>query len=171
MTILIRQATLPDLIQMQQVNLFCLPENYSLKYYFYHYLSWSNLLYVAALSDSDAVVGYVLAKMEDEPSGGNASKQERSSKYAEKPHGHITSLAVLKEYRGMGVAKMLMKAALENMKSLHGAHYVSLHVRASNKSALKLYEDGLGFRRHCVEIKYYADNEDAFDMRKDFVAC
>ena len=32
---------------MQQTNLWCLPENYNLKYYFYHVLSWPQLLYVA----------------------------------------------------------------------------------------------------------------------------
>lgn len=39
-----------------------LPENYQLKYYFYHILSWPHLLYVAADYDS-AIVGYVLAKL------------------------------------------------------------------------------------------------------------
>lgn len=36
-----------DLIQMQNSNLWCLPENYQLKYYIYHYLSWPQCLHVA----------------------------------------------------------------------------------------------------------------------------
>ena len=43
----IRNATVDDLFQMQHCNLSCLPENYQMKYYFYHILSWPQLLYVA----------------------------------------------------------------------------------------------------------------------------
>jgi ribosomal protein S18 acetylase RimI-like enzyme len=39
-----------------------LPENYQLKYYFYHILTWPQLLYVAVDYDG-SIVGYVLAKM------------------------------------------------------------------------------------------------------------
>jgi ribosomal protein S18 acetylase RimI-like enzyme len=36
----IRRATVQDLLEVQNCNLFCLPENYQLKYYLYHVLSW-----------------------------------------------------------------------------------------------------------------------------------
>ena len=58
----IRNATVDDLFQMQHCNLSCLPENYQMKYYFYHILSWPQLLYVAEDSKKK-IVGYVLAKM------------------------------------------------------------------------------------------------------------
>ena len=58
----IRNATVDDLFQMQHCNLSCLPENYQMKYYFYHWLSWPQLLYVAQDSKKK-IVGYVLAKM------------------------------------------------------------------------------------------------------------
>lgn len=58
----IRQATVDDLLQMQSTNLWCLPENYQMKYYFYHILSWPQLLYVAE-DHRQRIVGYVLAKM------------------------------------------------------------------------------------------------------------
>ena len=47
---------------MQNCNLWCLPENYSSKYYVYHFLNWPQLLYVAEDSNKK-IVGYVLAKM------------------------------------------------------------------------------------------------------------
>ena len=47
---------------MQHCNLSCLPENYQMKYYFYHSLSWPQLLYVAQ-DQKGKIVGYVLAKM------------------------------------------------------------------------------------------------------------
>ena len=61
----IRMATVNDLIEMQQCNLWCLPENYQMKYYFYHLLSWPQLLWVAEDYDG-SIVGYVLAKMEED---------------------------------------------------------------------------------------------------------
>ncbi len=51
-----------DLLNMQHCNLLCLPENYQMKYYFYHALSWPQLSYVAE-DEKGRIVGYVLAKM------------------------------------------------------------------------------------------------------------
>ena len=137
---------------MQECNLLCLPENYQMKYYFYHLLSWPQLLFVA--EDEGKVVGYVLAKMEEDVPAG------------EEPHGHITSLAVLREYRKLGIATILMSTVQKVMLECYDSLYVSLHVRVGNKAALTLYKDTLGFDVHEVEAKYYADQEDAYDMRK-----
>jgi ribosomal protein S18 acetylase RimI-like enzyme len=51
-----------DLLAMQATNLTCLPENYQMKYYLYHILSWPQLSYVA-VDHKQKIVGYVLAKM------------------------------------------------------------------------------------------------------------
>jgi peptide alpha-N-acetyltransferase len=58
----IRPATTGDLLAIQNANLHCLPENYQLKYYMYHALTWPQLSYVAEDADG-RIVGYVLAKM------------------------------------------------------------------------------------------------------------
>jgi hypothetical protein len=50
-----------DLISMQTANLWCLPENYQLRYYLYHYISWPQMLHVA--DEGGKIVGYVLSKM------------------------------------------------------------------------------------------------------------
>ena len=47
---------------MQQTNLFCLPENYHLKYWLYHLLTWPQLQVVAE-DTAGNIVGYVLGKM------------------------------------------------------------------------------------------------------------
>lgn len=86
----------------------------------------------------------------------------------EEQHGHITSLAVLSSHRKLGLATKLMKSAgtlhqaplflkstfffykfilqeramLEN----YDAAFVSLHVRVSNRAALHLYTNTLGFK-------------------------
>jgi len=98
----IRKATVNDLLAMQACNLFCLPENYQMKYYLYHILSWPQLLYVAE-DYNGRIVGYVLAKMEEETN---------------ECHGHITSLAVLRTHRKLGIATKLMTAAQNAMEQV-----------------------------------------------------
>ena len=43
---------------------------------------------------------------------------------------------------------------------------VSLHVRKSNRAAFSLYTTSLKYEINDIEAKYYADSEDAYDMRK-----
>jgi len=58
-----------------------------------------------------------------------------------------------------------MVQSQEAMAIVYKAQYVSLHVRKSNRAALGLYKDALGFDVHDIEKKYYADGEDAYAMR------
>uniref|UniRef100_A0A8C3YKT9 N-terminal amino-acid N(alpha)-acetyltransferase NatA n=1 Tax=Catagonus wagneri TaxID=51154 RepID=A0A8C3YKT9_9CETA len=148
----IRNARPDDLMNMQHCNLLCLPENYQMKYYFYHGLSWPQLSYIAEDEDGKTV-GYVLAKMEEDPD--------------DVPHGHITSLAVKRSYRRLGLAQKLMDQALRAMIENFSAEYVSLHVRKSNRAALHLYSNTLNFQVSEVEPRYYADGEDAYAMKRD----
>jgi ribosomal protein S18 acetylase RimI-like enzyme len=93
-----------DIPHVQSTNITNLPENYFLKYYLYHALSWPQLSYVAVdISrpartpyDPPKIVGYVLAKMEEEPVNGVQ-------------HGHITSLSVMRTHRRLGLAEKLMR--------------------------------------------------------------
>ncbi|QPC77721.1 hypothetical protein HYE68_008473 [Fusarium pseudograminearum] len=158
----IRLLTNADLPLIQHANLENLPENYFLKYYLYHALSWPQLSYVAVdvsrpkkdPYEYPKIVGYVLAKMEEEPSDGI-------------PHGHITSLSVMRTHRRLGIAEKLMRQSQLAMVETFQAKYVSLHVRVSNAAARHLYENTLGFTNEKTESKYYADGEDAFCMRLD----
>jgi hypothetical protein len=78
--------------------------SYFMKYYLYHALSWPQLSYVAVdvsrpkktPYDYPRIVGYVLAKMEEDPPDGIQ-------------HGHITSLSVMRTHRRLGIAEKLMK--------------------------------------------------------------
>lgn len=121
-----------------------------MKYYFYHLLSWPQLLWVAEDFDG-RIVGYVLAKMEEDE--------------AQPKHGHITSLSVLRTHRKRGVATALMRRSQLEMQDVFDAEYVSLHVRKSNRAAFHLYSVTLRYQVHDVEKGYYADGEDAYDMR------
>ncbi|KAI5212143.1 acyl-CoA N-acyltransferase [Aureobasidium subglaciale] len=181
----IRVLQSSDIPHVQQTNITNLPENYFCKYYMYHAMSWPQLSYVAVdvsrpqktPYDPPKIVGYVLAKMEEEPSDGV-------------PHGHITSLSVMRTHRRLGLAEKLMrqsrmfgrrphdqtlycnnttdKSGVQTERAMaetYGAKYVSLHVRVSNKAALALYRDTLGFKVDGTEAKYYADGEDAYGMK------
>jgi len=100
----IRVLTSADIPHVQSTNLTNLPENYFLKYYLYHALSWPQLSYVAVdvsrpkktPYDPPKIVGYVLAKMEEEPVNGIQ-------------HGHITSLSVMRTHRRLGLAEKMMR--------------------------------------------------------------
>ena len=112
------------------------------------------------------------------------------------PHGHITSLAVLRSHRKLGIAAKLMTAARElplsqtlravfrgaysflsfyliataeeSMVETFEAKHVSLHVRKSNMAALHLYKQTLGYAQKDIAKAYYADSEDAYEMELDF---
>ncbi|KAF2964000.1 hypothetical protein GQX73_g9573 [Xylaria multiplex] len=158
----IRRLEPRDIPLIQHANLENLPENYFMKYYLYHALSWPQLSYVAVdvsrpkktPYDYPKIVGYVLAKMEEEPTDGVQ-------------HGHITSLSVMRTHRRLGIAEKLMRQSQLAMVETFGAQYVSLHVRVSNKAAIHLYTKTLGFDQDKTESSYYADGEDAYSMRLD----
>merc|ERR1712137_852619 len=80
--------------------------------------------------------------------------------------GHITSLAVLRSHRKLGIATKLMRSSIAAMEECFSAEHVSLHVRYTNRAAFSLYSSTLGFEIHDIEKGYYADKEDAYDMRK-----
>ena len=124
---------------VQTCNITNLPENYFMKYYLYHALTWPQLSFVAVTrrpsSNSSSrnkngqngrtaggcnngsygyyddrypkVVGYVLAKMEEEPTDGVQ-------------HGHITSLSVMRTHRRLGIAERLMRLS----RKWHTIHVV-----------------------------------------------
>lgn len=150
----IRKSTIDDFINIQTCNLWCLPENYTSKYYYYHFLSWPQLLYLAEDANKK-IVGYVLAKIEDE----NES---------EEPSGHITSLSVLRSHRKLGIASRLMETAHREMEHVFKSDHCSLHVRVTNRAALSLYQDKLKYEIFDIEKGYYADGEDAYQMVKYF---
>ncbi|EIW58487.1 acyl-CoA N-acyltransferase [Trametes versicolor FP-101664 SS1] len=148
----IRVARAEDLQGMQACNLQNLPENYTMRYYLFYMLSNPQVSYVA--EDEGKIVGYILGRMEDDVPEG------------EEPHGHVVSISVLRSYRRLGLAKKLMLQSQEAMAVVYRAAYVTLHVRKSNRAALGLYKDTLGFTVQDIEKKYYADGEDAYVMRR-----
>ena len=162
----IRQATAVDMVRLQQCNILNLPENYNYMYYVYHSVSWPHLLFLAE-DDSGKVVGYVLAKLEDEENDKNKAKMAAEGS-AYRPEAHITSLSVLRTHRKLGLATKLMRVAHYQMMNVYGCGACSLRVRVTNRAAFTLYKTVLGYTVHGTDESYYADKEDAYDMRVEF---
>ena len=77
--------------------------------------------------------------------------------------GHITNIAVRKDYRGQGIGRLLTAGLMQYAANL-GVTYMTLEVRRSNETAQSLYRS-LGFIQVGVRKKYYEDNgEDALFM-------
>lgn len=61
-----------------------------------------------------------------------------------------------------------MEQAHTRMKECFNAAYCSLHVRYTNVAAFHLYSQTLEYKVHKLDEGYYADGEDAYDMRCNF---
>ena len=123
-------------------------------YYVYHEVMWPHIIFLA--EDGDKVVGYVLAKLEDEKEKANADLP---------PEAHITSLSVVRTHRKLGIATRLMRAAHYQMINVYHCKQCSLRVRVTNRAAIALYKGVLGYEIADVDKSYYADGEDAYDMK------
>lgn len=77
--------------------------------------------------------------------------------------GTITNIAVMPDYRGRGIGKLLLQEMLDYCDNEEIGN-ISLEVRVSNEVAIRLYEK-MGFVKGPVRKNYYADNnEDAILM-------
>jgi ribosomal-protein-alanine N-acetyltransferase len=82
-------------------------------------------------------------------------------------HGHISGIAVEKEYRRRGIGKRLIKAA-EREFLTNAFDTVTLEVRRSNWGAIRFYEKQ-GYKHSYIVKGYYADGEDALVYTKKYL--
>jgi len=108
----------------------------------YVYLTYGSDIFVADIGNK--IVGYVVTMDLDQL------------------RGKIVSLAVRKEFRGIGIGEHLMRRAIERLRE-KGKKEIALEVRVSNRVAQRLYEK-LGFRIVETIPNYYSDGEDAYYM-------
>ena len=80
--------------------------------------------------------------------------------------GHITNVAVLPSYRGLGLSKILL-SNLFNICTDNGIDRLTLEVRESNTVAINLYQN-MGFVNAGRRPRYYSNPvEDAIIMWKE----
>lgn len=190
-SIQLRLANRRDVPSIQLCNLACLPENYNSNFFHHNLSQWPDLSIVAVEENKDLhnelledyqsrnsftfsgniklnepkVVAYVLGKVEtrscidyDDRTSSRVHRAERI--------GHVTSLAVLKEFRQRGIAKALMHQLHHHLQK-YGITSCGLHVRTSNAAACRLYKED-GYQIDEIIKSYYQDGEDAYFMRRSF---
>ncbi len=80
--------------------------------------------------------------------------------------GHITNVAVGRQFRRQGIAKALIADFIALAKKRNLA-FMTLEVRVSNSAAIALYQ-GFGFEEVGRRKNYYENQEDAILMTKFF---
>lgn len=147
-----------DLNRVMDINVECLPENYSTFFYRDLYRRFPET-FVVAEADG-AIQGYIMCRIER---GLSKLKSLRPARQC-----HVVSIAVREPYRRRGIASGILTRAMEKAKENHNAVECFLEVRVSNDPAVMLYEK-LGFAKVKRNYGYYIDGEDAWVMAAPIV--
>jgi ribosomal-protein-alanine N-acetyltransferase len=139
-----------------QVNVDCLPENYSSYFYRDLYQRFPRTFLVSLVEGS--IQGYIMCRIERGFSKLHTFKPARQC--------HVVSIAVRKAYRRRGIASQLLLEAMRNAREDYNVVECFLEVRLSNEPAIALYES-LGFHKVKKSFRYYMDGEDAWVMAID----
>lgn len=143
-----------DLDAIIEINRTCLPENYTPFFFMDVYQSCPDTFVVAVVQQKP--VAYIMCRIE------HSFSEIVRFKLARK--GHIISVAVLPEYRGLGIGSDLVNGVLAALKR-HNVEECFLEVRVNNNEAIRLYQK-LGFRIIRRVAMYYQDGTDAFLMSR-----
>jgi len=141
-----------DVESVVNINRVCLPENYA-PYFFLDTFNSSPQTFIVAESQG-RIVGYIMCRME------HGFSDVRKLHFAKK--GHIISVAVMPDFRRMGIGQRLVEYALSALSGLR-ADECFLEVRITNAPAIDLYKK-LGFQVTRTIPRYYYDGSDAFVM-------
>ena len=86
------------------------------------------------------------------------SRRQRSPRPPTEKMGHVTSLAVHHHARRLGVASSLIHQLHFHLRECYSASSIGLHVRISNRAAVRLYCDD-GYDVVDIIPMYYGDGE------------
>ena len=151
----LRRFTPSDLDAVININRVCLPENYA-AYFFMDTFNTHPESFIVVESQGN-VVGYIMCRVEH---GFSDLKKLRFVK-----KGHVISVAVMPDFRRLGMGSALVKDALSALSNLH-VDECYLEVRISNDAAITLYRR-LGFDIVRTIPRYYYDSSDAYVMAKE----
>ena len=141
-----------DLDAVMNINRVCLPENYA-PYFFID--TFNAFPQAFAVAEAQAqVVGYIMCRLE------HGFSDIKKLRFAKK--GHIVSVAVMPEYRMLGVGYGLVQCALSAL-SAQSADECYLEVRVTNLPAINLYKK-MRFDVTRTIPRYYYDGSDAYVM-------
>lgn len=150
----LRRFNPADLESVININRVCLPENYA-PYFFIDTFNTLPETFIVAESQG-RVAGYIMCRLE------HGFSDLRKLRFAKK--GHIISVAVMPDFRNMGIGYSLVEQALSALSAYH-ADECYLEVRTNNVSAINLYRK-MGFDVTRTIPRYYFDGFDASVMTK-----
>ncbi len=151
----LRPFAAEDLQSVVEINRVCLPENYASFFFLDTYNSCPDAFLVAEADRR--VAGYIMCRLEH---GFSEIKKFRFSR-----KGHIISVAVMPDYRRLGLGSSLTERACTAL-ARNGAEECYLEVRTSNEQAIALYHK-LNFETIRKIPHYYFDGSEAYLMAKE----
>ena len=137
---LMKSSDLPDVISLHEAL-------FKQSFNFEDYVQDKIFYYGIVLELEDKVIGYLVGQIIFEMSD-------------------LYYVAVNPDYRGNGYGQLLVDKFIEDACKNEG-DIMSLEVRMSNQSAIRLYEK-CGFTSVGKRERYYADGEDALLMTRNF---
>jgi ribosomal-protein-alanine N-acetyltransferase len=150
----LRRFNPADLDQVININRVCLPENYA-AYFFIDTFNSQPETFIVSESQG-RVVGYIMCRLE------HGFSDLKKLRFAKK--GHIVSVAVMPDFRQMGMGHSLVTEALAALNRLD-VDECYLEVRMNNDAAINLYKK-MGFEITRTIPHYYYDASDAYVMTK-----
>ena len=149
----VKQFDEEDLNEVIHINWTCLPEHYKKNFIINIYQRFPKAFFVALVNNK--ISGYVMCRIE--------TGLSMLKKFSIARKGHIISIAVLPNYRRIGIGEALMSKILKVSLPAYKAEECYLEVRQSNNEALYLYGK-FGFEQVKVINHYYRDGESACVM-------
>jgi len=137
----VEEASYEDLLDVYEINKISFPNPYPISLLFYFKTYYPKTFLVARVLNK--VVGYVIA-----------TTRARE--------GEIISIAVLPSWRRRGIGSKLLKSLFRVLIN-YDINKVYLHVRVSNKDAVKFYVKN-GFKIISYVPNYYSNGEGAYLM-------
>lgn len=150
----LRRFTPSDLEEVININRVCLPENYAAYFFIDTFNSLPDTFIVA--ESQGRVVGYIMCRLE------HGFSDLKKLRFAKK--GHIISVAVMPDFRNLGMGNSLVQQAMSALSGLH-TDECYLEVRVTNIPAINLYKK-MAFEIVRTIPRYYFDNSDAYVMAK-----
>lgn len=150
----LRRFSPADLEAVININRVCLPENYVAYFFLDTYNTLPETFLVA--ESQGLVAGYIMCRLE------HGFSDLKKLRFARK--GHIISVAVMPDFRNMGIGHSLVEQALSAL-SAHNADECYLEVRTNNLAAINLYKR-MSFEITRTIPHYYFDGFDAYVMTK-----
>ena len=153
----LRRFNPADLEAVININRVCLPENYAAYFFIDTYNTLPDTFIVAEYQGR--IVGYIMCRLE------HGFSDLKKLRFAKK--GHIISVAVMPDYRRLGIGYSLVEGALAAFSAIN-ADECYLEVRLNNDPAIELYKR-MGFVIARTVPRYYFDGSDAHVMSKALV--